>query len=83
MRIAHNLDHAQPEPDGEATFIVGRLKGAVPARRVDANGANFYAVVARICAHKMMREGTLPEGLRPVTHSSLVRESRLRFNASE
>jgi hypothetical protein len=41
--------------------------------------ASAKAEPARVCAHKMVREGSLPEGLRPVTHSSLVRESPLRL----
>jgi hypothetical protein len=61
MRVGETLDHAKPEPDGEATFVVGRLKRTIPPRGIDANGANFDAVVAgvpddlrgRIKAHRL------------------------------
>src|SRR3546814_5845142 len=43
--VGQPLDHAQAEPDGEATVVGGRLQGAIPAGGVDADRTDFDAMV--------------------------------------
>lgn len=61
IRVRQAAHHAQAEADGEPVLTVGGLKGAVPAAGVDADRADFDAVLTGV-ANDLGR-GIEPHGL--------------------